>query len=384
MIRTLAIATLTLVLAGCAVAPTAESERFLADGLFAPPSRPVARDEVFTASEAMRRYVAEEIGEIPGARDRQRALLAALRDRGGLRLEYDADYTRNAAQAFEARRGNCLSLVIMTAALAREMGLAVSFNALLVEESWSRQGDTYFSTGHVNITLGNRPPKTGSRIDDGERLTVDFLPPADLRGVRWREIEESTVLAMYMNNRAAESLVAGSVDDAYWFVREAIAFDRGFLPAWNTLGVVYRRAGHLAHAERVLAGALERNPRNTSVMTNLANVLAAQGRAQEAQALEARMAQLEPEPPFAFFDRGLVAMRAGDYATARDLFAREVDRAPYYHEFHFWLAQALAALGEDERARRHLAAALENSTTPRDRDRYAAKLRHIKSASARH
>ncbi|HQW38056.1 MAG TPA: hypothetical protein PLO00_05030, partial [Usitatibacteraceae bacterium] len=60
--------------------------------------------------------------------------------------------------------------------------------------------------------------------------------------------------------------------------------------------------------------------------------------------------------------------------------AKEVDRAPYYHEFHFWLAVALANLGEPEGARRHLALAMENSTTRRDHDLYAAKLQRIGSA----
>ena len=39
-------------------------------------------------------------------------------------------------------------------------------------------------------------------------------------------------------------------------------------------------------------------------------------------------------------------MRDGNFKTARDLFAKEVDRAPYYHEFHFWLANAYFGLGD--------------------------------------
>jgi tetratricopeptide (TPR) repeat protein len=115
-------------------------------------------------------------------------------------------------------------------------------------------------------------------------------------------------------------------------------------------------------------------------MSNLANVYASQGRVADSQALRERLARLEPEPPFAFFNRGLAAMRTGDFAAARELFAKEVDRAPYYHEFHFWLAVALANLGQGEDARRHLALAMENSTTRKDHDLYAAKLRRIKSA----
>ena len=41
----------------------------------------------------------------------------------------------------------------------------------------------------------------------------------DLRAMA---VGEDTILAMYMNNRAAEALVRGRVDDAYWLAREAI------------------------------------------------------------------------------------------------------------------------------------------------------------------
>ena len=383
MIRAIAVPLLSLALAGCAVAPiSGEESRLFADRHFAPPSQPLDAARVFEASDAMRRYIAEEIGDLPGSRGRQQVLVDALRSKGQLKLEYDAAYTRNAAEAFEARTGNCLSLVIMTASLAREMGIDVRFQNVFVEETWSRQGDIYFSIGHVNLTLGRKPAKLGTRLDDGEQLTVDFLPPPDVAGLKWRVIEENTILAMYMNNRAAESFAAGRLDDAYWYARESALRDPGFVAAWNTLGVIYHRRGHLAEAERVLARALDREPRNTRVMTNLANVYSAQGRAQEAQAMGRRLAQLEPEPPFAFFDRGVAAMREGDYRQARALFAKEVDRAPYYHEFHFWLALALANLGESEGARRHLALAMENSTTRRDHEIYAAKLQRLSSGRA--
>lgn len=381
MPRPLAALVAALALAGCAaVPPAAESDPLFADQLFAAPSEPVDASRVFTASEAMRRYIAEEIGDLPGSKGRQQALMDALRNKAKLKLEYDAAYTRNAAEAFEARTGNCLSLVIMTASLAREMGIAVRFQSVFVEETWSRQGDLYFSIGHVNLALGGRPPKLGTRIDDGEQLIVDFLPPPDLKGLNWRVVDDRTILAMYMNNRAAESIADGRLDDAYWFAREAIRQDPAFVVAQNTLGVIYQRRGHLAQAAQVLERALDSEPRNTRILTNLANVYEAQGRRALAQALQERLTRLEPDPPFAFFNRGLAAAREGDWRRARELFAREVERAPYYHEFHFWLAVALANLGEPEGARRHLALAMENSTTRRDHDLYAAKLQRIGSA----
>ena len=76
---------------------------------------------------------------------------------------------------------------------------------------------------------------------------------------------------------------------------------------------------------------------------------------------------------------GLAAMRSGDFKAAKNLFAREVDRDAYYHEFHFWLAAAYMGLGEVEQARTHLKIAKENSMTRKEHELYAAKLDRIRS-----
>ena len=99
-------------------------------------------------------------------------------------------------------------------------------------------------------------------------MTVDFLPPQKCRAAH-ALIGEHTIVAMYMNNRAAEAFAKGQVNEAYWWVRGAIGQDPHFVSAYNTLGVIYRRHGNPAEAQKVLAFALEREPRNTRIMSNL-------------------------------------------------------------------------------------------------------------------
>ena len=71
------------------------------------------------------------------------------------------------------------------------------------------------------------------------------------------------------------------------------------------------------------------------------------GRTAEANVLASRLEQLEPHPAFSYFNRGMKALQDGNPAAARELFAKEVDRAPYYHEFRFWLGIAYLRLGDD-------------------------------------
>jgi Tfp pilus assembly protein PilF len=368
------------VLAACSTVPlTDEPAQLFHDEWFAAPSQRVDAADVFAINDAMRRYLHVEIAEQINVKGRQKGLIDALYKAGQLKLEYDPEMTRNAAQAFSARSGNCLSLVIMTAAFAKELGLAVQYQDVIVDETWARTGDIYYSIGHVNLTLGKKDVDVTVKRNETIETTIDFLPPGDIRGLRMRVIPEKTIVAMYMNNRAVESLSRGEHNDAYWWAREAINQDPRFLSAYNTLGVVYQRHGETREAEQVFAWVLAREPGNTRAMSNEVTTLNQLGRVDAANVLAQKLQKIEPFPPFSYFNRGIEAMKVGDFKTARDLFAKEVDRAAYYHEFHFWLAIASARLGDLEQARRHLAIAVENSTTRSDHDLYAAKLDRLQA-----
>src|SRR5262245_13990384 len=167
-----------VVLAGCATAPTGpppQAERLLRDDRFGPPSVTIDTRQIFAVSEPMRQYLRSEVVSLSRNHDAQDGLLKALYSRAQLKLDYDSSSTRTAGEAFEARSGNCLSLVVMTAAFAKELGLKVGYQSAYMEETWSRSGDLLVRAGHVNITLG---PRLADRATvTGRNLTIDFLPP---------------------------------------------------------------------------------------------------------------------------------------------------------------------------------------------------------------
>ena len=368
-------------LAACATQPPARAPAHLFDdGAFAPPSHPVDAAEVFAFSPAMRQYLEVEIAPQIRSLGRQRGLVDALEHKAQLRIDYDTESTRTAAQAFDARAGNCLSLVVMTAALAKHLELPVHYQALLGHESWSRSGDLSLVNGHVNIVIDKRLIDRVAGTDLDSPVRVDFGPLPAGRGAMLRQVSESTILAMFMNNRAAEAMVRGELDNAYAYAREAVLQEPAFLSAYNTLGVVYQRRGLSGHAERAYRHALERDDSYLPAMLNLARLLDGQGRSAEAAPLHQRLARLEAEPPFKHFDLGRAAAQAGDFRSAREHILREMRRDPDYHEFHFWLAVALYGLGEVEQARAHLTTAMKNSTTRREQSLYASKLQRLAPA----
>jgi len=361
-------------LAGCAAAPPqAPPDSLLADRLFTPPREAVRSDDIFALSDAMRRYLAVDIADQIRLKGAQFGLAEALQKDSQLKLEYDAARTKNAAATFASRTGNCLSLVIMTAAFAKELGVPVSYRAAYLDETWSRAGNLLIASGHVNVTLTRRllDAKTAR---DRTPLTIDFLPAEDVRGLRTREISEATIVAMYANNRAAEALADGRLDDAYGWAAESVRRDPQFAGAYNTLGVIYLRHGDFAQAERAFERVLAGDARDTRALANLAETYSRQGRTGDADAARKRLAALETYPPYHFFDLGMAAVRRDDWRSAREMFAREVARADANHEFHFWLGIADWRLGEESAALRQLTLAKDNSVTRDQHNLYAAKL----------
>lgn len=356
----------------------AAQEALFRDAAFAPPAKPVDPAAVFALSPAMHEHLAREVAEQVRLHGPQRGLVDALYAKRQLALAYDAEFTRNAAEAFEARAGNCLSLAIMTGAFAKALGLAVRYRAVQVDDSWARDGDLALYVGHVNISIGRQVPLVRTVENSPDWWTIDFLPPADIAQQRTVPIDEARIVAMYMNNKAAEALARRHTDEAYWWLRGAIRVDPGLADLYNTLGVTYWRHGLPEPAETALRAALERRAEHPQAMGNLALVLRQLGRAAEADAVDARLARLHQATPFAAFARGMRAYDAGNFALAREQFSRALAVSNDFHEFHYWLAMALLQLGDTAGAAEHLREAEANSATRQQQSAYAAKLGRLK------
>lgn len=380
-VRLLAVLGLVWLLGACASTPLPEAPGpppgLFIDNAFDPPSQRIDAREVFALSPAMKRYLEVEIAPQLRSMGLQRGLVDALHSKAKLRLDYDTEVTRTAAEAFDARAGNCLALVVMSAALAKHLELPIQFQALIGHETWSRSGDLSFVNGHVNITVARRLIDRLAAFDAKTDLRLDFGALPAGRGSLLQVVSEATIVSMFMNNRAAESLVRGEIANAYAYARQAVVQAPDFAGAYNTLGVVYQRRGLATAAERAYRHALERDAVHLAAMLNLARLLEGEGRSAEAAPWRSKLTKLEAEPPFHHFDLGRAAAQAGDFKAARMHILREMRRDPDYHEFHFWLAVSLYGLGEVEQARSHLTLAMNNSTTRREQSLYASKLQRL-------
>lgn len=373
---------LPMLLSACAsTAPAPLAPALFDDQAFAASAHAADASALFTLSPAMTAHLRST-----AFRDKlrrhgtARGLLFALYEKSDLNLDYDASVTRTAAETYAERSGNCLSLVIMTAAFARALDLQVRFQSVESGLNWRRADTLYLASSHVNVVLA--PISRAARgYAPEDELVVDFLPSSEAAQLRASTLEEADIVALYMNNRAVEELLQGRIGAAYWWARGALQARPSVLPTYNTLAVIYQRGGRPLMAEQVYRAALQRAPRDLIVMQNLAPLLVQNGKPAEAATLAERIAALDTTAPFFYFNQAMAAYKMGDLILARTLFAREVARDPYNDEFHYWLGLAHWRLGEATPALQELTLARDTSTRAEARLRYADKLAQLRALS---
>lgn len=295
--------------------------------------------------------------------------------KGGFR--YQDNDTRVAADTYYDRAGNCMSLVVLAAAMADALGVQVDFQDVLVQPVWDRQGDFYLVNGHVNLRL--LAPTQANVVHFKGPILVDFLPERAVRGYERVRIDRQMLLAMFYNNLAAEALVKGEHDRAYGLIRMSLTQSTAFVPALNTLAILYRYHQREDLAEVVYREALRLEHDNMTTLYNLALILSAQDRLDEWAEVHKVLELARIRNPYYYYDMAEQALSEHEYQQAVSWYLRAVEKADYRHEFYFGLSQAYWASGNAKKAKQSMEKAMALSRDENNKRRYQAKLNAMAS-----
>lgn len=379
--KTLTLLMLILMSACTTQAPIMQAPPLFHDALFEKAHVDFNPNDIFKLNEDMLNYINIDLARQRRSDGNELALYNALYNKREMRINYDARRTKTAVETFNDRAGNCLSLVIMTAAFAKAMDFPVTYQDVHVEEQMSHIDDLYFSSRHVNILIGKKSTALIRDNIDEQLLKIDFLSPRETFGQIAKTIGENTIIAMYLNNRAAEILAEKKHAQAYWWLRQAIQIDPSYSPAYNTLGIIYWQKGYYQYAKPALEYALALEPDNLNVMSNLAQIYLLNGELERGEKLAAYVKENRPAPYLHYLRMGKAEMNSANYAEAKTLFIKELKREPEHHEVHFWLALAHYRLNELNEAKIHMSKAQEFGYTETDKRVYASKLNALRKLS---
>ncbi len=378
----------SLLVSACSTAPvaTVNPVSLFHDDLFLPATVQIRPEAALEMSDSMREFARTRLQQHGLQRvdkpDRRMTLVDALYTKGQLRLQYYSDVTYTAQEAFAAKSGNCLSLVLLTAAMARELQLPYHFQLAIGAADWGESGDLFMTIDHVNLVLEEIPSEFDLHTYTANPIIVDFLVPDIAARLESRPIEENTILAMYLNNRSIETMVQGDNNNAYWWIKAALQSDPEFWNAYLSLAVIYRNMHKPELANSVLEYVAIFEPNNTTMLSDRALVLRDLGRNAEADQLLKKLAVIDQNRPWNFYFEAQSEYRAGHYEKAKDLFVQQIAHDPDHHEFEFGLALAYAKLNDVTNATVHLERAVNLCNSGRTRRKYELKLQQLKSTGS--
>lgn len=260
----------------------------------------------------------------------------------GFALAYDNSRTRSVAETLAERRGNCLSFTLTFVALARAVGLDARLQESDRNQLWLRDDDTLFHARHMNavVRIGHR------------RFVADFDRDLPLLRTPARIVDDTRGLAHYFNNRGAERMAEGDLDDAESLFARAIALDPGLVSSWNNRGVLRLRRGDPEGAESDWRRALRLDTAHAPALSNLLALYRRQGRLERVPALERRLQQAQRRDPFHQFLRAMEHERAGRHLEALAHYRTALRLQRDEPLFQLGAARMLEALGERREAAR--------------------------------
>ncbi len=283
-----------------------------------------------------------------------------------------------ATDAMAQNSGNCLSLAILTKALAQLTNVGVSYELARTPPVFQREGDLLLSSQHIRAVIYDKNSRnTKQFIKPNLKIKVDYFSTVGSRMLR--RVNKEEFYAMFYSNRAAEAMVEGNYKYAYWHLKEALKHDNDNVIAINILGVIYRRLGLMDYAERTFQYGIASGENQLELLNNYHKLLVQQNRLTDAAVIAKKLENYDDPDPFKWIDLADAEMREGNYNNAIKLFNKAAEKASYLHQPYAGIAKANFYLGRTERAIRAIELAIEHSHRNDTTSLYEAKYDYFKS-----
>lgn len=285
--------------------------------------------------------------------------------------------TLTASEALSHNLGNCLSLAIVTKALANIVNVDIEYELVATPPIYQKEGDYVLSAQHVRTLLYD--PKPGEIIGYNPLwrgfIRVDYFPAEGTRTLN--KVDEDEFYSMYYRNKAAEALTSDNTDLAFWYLKKLLSSNKNDAGAINMLALLHKRLGYSDYAEKQFQYALRYSGESLELLNNYHILLKYLRRYDEADIIAKRMLKYKDPNPFKWVNLGITAYKAKDYTKAIHFFRKAIKLADYLHEPYAGISQVHYSRGNINLARRALKKAIENSHKKNTLSIYQAKYDHL-------
>jgi len=324
----------------------------------------VSEEDILAVSPEMSAFLDENVNRDGNQNEKLAQLVYAVIGEDRFLLSYD-DSTRTAAGTFQSRRGNCISFTNMFVAMARDVGLKVSYQEVDIPPDWSMTGETYLLSQHINALVDMHSAL--SRVVDFN--TLDYNTQNESR-----EISDQRARAHFFNNIGVEHMLAGDTPMAISNLRQSLQEDQRFSPAWVNLGILHRREGYPGFAEAAYLEALKYDDMNLMAMSNLANLYEEEGKPAEAKLYSDRVRSHRMNNPYYRYQIANTAFSDGDYQEAIANLKMAIRKRKDDDRFYYLLSLSYLMQGDKEKAAKWMKKAEEWAQVSEDQKKYHHKL----------
>jgi len=286
--------------------------------------------------------------------------------------------TLKATDALAQNSGNCLSLAILTKALAKLTHVGITYELARTPPVFQREGDFELSSRHIRTLVYNKNTRgTKQFVRPNNKIRIDYFSTVGTRTLR--TVKKSEFYAMYYSNKAAEAMIDEQHQMAYWYLKEALNIHQENAVALNMLGVLYDKLGYQQLAENIYRYGLSVSDEQLELLNNYHHLLVKQNRDKEAAVIAKTLDEYDAPDPFRWLDLADAEMREGRYLRAIRYYEKASELADYLHQPYAGIARANFHLGRTQMAIQAIEAALAHSHSPGSTSIYQQKYDQLKS-----
>lgn len=155
--------------------------------------------------------------------------------------------TLTATEAFSGTPGNCMSLVVLTTALAELVELDIDYQRLTTNPIFDKQQGVILVSDHVRTRVYAPEEDDRRFVLRRAHAIIDYFPARESR--RAERLDLDSLLAMYYSNRSAESILDNELTAATQFAKLAVSHSSNHANAYNLLGILHNRIDDETRAE---------------------------------------------------------------------------------------------------------------------------------------
>lgn len=279
-----------------------------------------------------------------------------------------------AEQALEKLQGNCMTLALLTSALAQLAGIETGYRVIYQEPMIDYDQNIFISSNHIRTYLykTNPAPEQGMLLLQRAALVIDYFP--EKGNMAGDEISAERFYAMLYNNLAADALLSGNTDNAFHLSQKALSYDASFTPSINMIALMYHRKGALAEAAAWFDYGLQQRDSKITLLTNYRDFALKTHDHQLLEKINQQLISNNDDNPYAWLALAIDAERSQQPQHAQLYYKKLLEKAPYLHNANLALVRLYLKENNVEAAQELIEQAMSYAYDPQRLQLYQTKL----------